>query len=168
MAEVYSKEVEVYFSSATLRGIVATRHTRLTDHLTTADETFLLKNVQLSEERDRQGGINSETVVIYKHRVILVADLGSTNQPSVNEAQLVRVDRQPHRVVIGAGPFWLRGDIHLVKGADLETVGLGTSRFIPLTQATFLDRPKTEPATFIVNREQIGCLFIAPNEELRI
>jgi len=164
MAEVYHKEVEVYFSSATLHGIVATRHTRLTDHLATADETFLLKSVQLREEYSRQGGISSETVVIYKHRVILVADLGPTDQPTAGGVQLLRVDRQPHRVVIGAGPFWLRGDIHLVKGADLETVGLGNSRFIPLTQAIFLDRPKTDPGIFIINREQIGCLLIEPNE----
>jgi len=160
MAEIYHKEVAVYLGSATLHGTITTRHARLSDHLMTSDDTFLLRDVRLGRG---QAIVTAEKVVVYKHRVVLVADLSHDEQPS-KEAQLVRVDRLPHTVVIGAGPFWLRGDVHLVRGGDLETVGLGTGRFIPLTQATFLDGPRTEPATLIVNREQIGCLFIDPKE----
>jgi hypothetical protein len=161
MAELYHKEVAVYFGSATLHGTVATRHARLSDHLGTADETFLLTNVQLRKE---QASVSAAKVLMYKQRVILVADLSRGDERSSKETQFVRVDREAHTVIVGAGPFWLRGDIHLVKGGDLETVGLGTGRFIPLTQATFLEGPRIEPTTIIINREQIGCLFIDPKE----
>ncbi|HWP57256.1 MAG TPA: hypothetical protein VNL14_05165 [Candidatus Acidoferrales bacterium] len=160
MAGIFNKEVEVYLSFATLRGTIATRHARLSDHLLTFDETFTLKNVKSGRGTS---SLSAETALVYKRLVILVADLGSDGQDTV-DAQLFRVEREPHRVIVGAGPFWVRGDIHIVRGGDLETVGLGTTRFVPLTGATFVGQEGAEPATFIVNREHIGCLLIDPRE----
>ncbi len=164
MVEVNDREVEVYLASGTLRGTITTRHERLSDHVANSDETFLLKNGKLKNSPGRGGDVACATAVIYKRLVILIVDLGSASHRSALDAQLMRVERQPRRVLVGAGSFLVCGDIHLPKGANLETVGWAQARFIPLTSATFSDRPDAPPATFIINRDQINCLMIDPVE----
>jgi hypothetical protein len=164
MAEVNDREVEVFLALGPVKGLITTRHERLSDHLANSDETFLLKNSKLKSGPGRGGEADAATTVIYKRSVILIVDVGSAGHRSALDAQLLRVERQPHRVLVGAGPLLVRGDIHLPKGANLETVGWGQARFIPLTGATFADRPDAAPATFIINRDQINCLMIDPVE----
>jgi hypothetical protein len=162
MAEISHKEVEVRLSSALLQGTISTRHDRLSDHLAISDEFFLLRNARLTEAKGCQHEVRAETVMVYKSLVILVVDLTSGEHHSTTREQLLRVDREAQKVVVGAGPFWVCGDIHLPRGASLETIGLGKSLFLPLTQARFLDRSEAKPATFIINRQQVNSLFIAP------
>lgn len=161
MAEANDREVELYLASGPLKGTITTRHERLSDHLANADETFLLKKVTLKNQ-NRGGDIACATVVIYKRLLILIVDVGSAGHRTPLDAQLLRVEREPHRVLVGAGSLLLRGDIHLPKGANLETIGWGQARFIPLTNATFADGPDAAPATFIINRDQINCIMIDP------
>jgi hypothetical protein len=164
MAEVNDREVEVFLTSGPLKGLITTRHERLSDHLANSDETFLLKNAKLTADPARGGGTASATAVVYKRSVILIVDVGSAGHRSALDAQLLRVEREPHRVLVGAGALLVRGEIHLTKGANLETFGWAQSRFIPLTHATFADRPDAAPATFIINRDQINFLMIDPVE----
>ena len=165
MAEVNDREVEVFLTSGPLKGLITTRHERLSDHLANSDDTFLLKNAKLKFGSERGGEASSTTTVIYKRSVILIVDVGSAGQRSAPlDAQLMRVEREPHRVLVGAGRLLVRGEIHLPKGANLETIGWAQARFIPVTGATFADRPDATPATFIINRDQISCLMIDPVE----
>jgi len=166
MAEVNDREVEVFLASGPVKGLITTRHERLSDHLANSDDTFLLKNAKLKFGLDQGGEASSTRTVIYKRSVILIVDVGSAGHRSALDAQLLRVEREPHRVLVGAGRLLVRGEIHLPKGADLETVGWAQARFIPLTHATFADRPDATPATFIINRDQINCLMIDPGEVL--
>lgn len=164
MVQVNDREVEVYLTSGPLKGIITTRHERLSDHLANADETFLLKDARLKNSPGRGADAACATAVIYKRLVILLVDVGAAGHRSPLDAQLLRVEREAHKVFVGAGPFLVRGDIHLPKGANLETVGWAQARFIPVTSATFWDHPDATPATFIINRDQINCLMLDPVE----
>src|SRR5262245_21495332 len=164
MAEVNDREVEVFLASGPLKGLITTRHERLSDHLANSDDTFLLKDAKQKFGPGGGGEVASASTVIYKRSVILIVDVGSAGHRSALDAQLLRVEREPHRVLVGAGRLLVRGEIHLPKGANLETVGWAQARFIPLTHATFADGPDATPATFIINRDQINCLMIDPVE----
>jgi hypothetical protein len=164
MAEMHHKEIEVYLPSGLLKGTIVTRHERVSDHLAMPDEAFLLANTSLAGSEAQRYEVVATSALIYKRLVIMVADVGAAARHRALDAQLMRVERQPHRVLVGVGPFWVRGEVHLPAGADLESAGLGKAQFIPLTAATFLGHPDSHPVTFIINRDQINCVVIDPVE----
>ena len=47
----------------------------------------------------------------------------------------------------------------VVPGLELDSFAEGKSSFIPLTTATFVDFPDSEPRTFMINREKVNCLM---------
>jgi uncharacterized protein DUF6812 len=50
----------------------------------------------------------------------------------------------------------LRGNIHRVPGSALHDVLMSKTRFVPVTDATLLDRPDVGSRTYLVNRTKIG------------
>jgi hypothetical protein len=57
---------------------------------------------------------------------------------------------------LGVGPFWLRGNIHLIPGSAMHDLLMAKTRFVPVTDATLVDRRDVGPRTYLVNRTKIG------------
>jgi hypothetical protein len=60
--------------------------------------------------------------------------------------------------LLRVGPYWLKGNIHVIPGAPLHDLLLGKTRFFPITDTTLIGRPDIGPRTYLVNRTKIGCM----------
>ncbi|MGH7774134.1 MAG: hypothetical protein ACREQA_18070 [Candidatus Binatia bacterium] len=155
----YNKTVEVYVESAVLRGTIVTRHARLSDFLARPDEIFFLEDTSFEQPQEKASLPTSARVIIYKKHVIFIAELSSGETEETADAGLLRTDREPLRVLIGAGSFWLQGDLHFMPGVTLESFAEAKGHFITATNATLLGRTEAQPRTFIINREKVHSLI---------
>jgi hypothetical protein len=124
------------------------------------EETFPLKEPLIRDLAGLAIPLSAQSMTIYKHWVVFVVDLSSPEALVDSDMELLRVDRDHRSVVVGAGPFWIRGDVHLPKGGEVQSFSIRRDRFIPMTGATLVDHPEHQPQTFLVNRDQINS-FIA-------
>ena len=159
-ASTPTKSVEIYLPSAIVRGSLVTRHDRLSNYLNLISEDNVSSLVEASV-RDLNGNplpVSSSDFTIYTSEILLAADLspmvGFRHSPLDHQ----RLQKEPTAVLLGIGPFWVRGTAHLMPGAELPRLALLKQNFIPVTDATVLNQPESEPCTILVNRSKISWL----------
>ena len=154
----YSMPLEVYLQGATVRGVLVTNQSRLSNYLVLRDgeEVFSLKEATL-ESRDRKViAAPSDDYLIYMREVYLMADLSPTSQNQRTGMESFYVHKESSKALFSVGPYLLRGNIHLLPGAALHDLLIERSQFIPVTDAVLLDRQDSGPRTYLVNRNRIG------------
>jgi hypothetical protein len=155
-----SRLVEVYLPSAVIRGSLVTRHDRLSNHLNLRSEDDVASLLEASI-RDLSGNplqVGSGDFTIYTSEMLLVADLMPATVVDQSAWDRAQVKKEPQAVLLGIGPFWLRGTAHLMPGAPLSNLALVKQNFIPVTDATVLNQPEREPCTILVNRVKVSWL----------
>ena len=161
----YKMPLEVYLQAAVVRGVLETNQSRLSSHLILreGDEVFFLRAASL-ERLDRSViAAGSGEYLIYMQEIFLIADLSPGSENSMNEHLLVK--KESSKALLSIGPYWLQGNIHIVPGGALHDLLLAKTRFVPVTEATLLDRPDQGARTYLVNRTKIG-FITALNESL--
>jgi hypothetical protein len=161
----YSMPLEVYLQSAVVRGILMTNQDRPSNYfiLREGDEVFSLKEATLEGPNRKPVAMSSDEYLIYMQEVFLIADLSPQLASKRTGFEQLYVKKETSKALLGVGPFWLRGNIHLVPGGVLHDLLMAKTRFIPVTDATLLDRPDLGPRTYLVNRTKVG--FITAVEE---
>jgi hypothetical protein len=152
----YKMPLEVYLQAAVVRGVLQTNQGRLSSHLILreGDEVFFLRAASL-ERLDGTGvAAGSDEYLIYMQEIFLIADLSPQSDRSVNEHLFVR--KESSRALLSVGPYWLQGNLHILPGGALHELLLAKTRFVPITEATLLDRPVEGARTYLVNRTKIG------------
>jgi len=161
----YSMALEVYLQSAVVRGILMTNQDRPSNYfiLREGDEVFSLKEATLEGPNRKPVAVSSDEYLIYMQEVLLIADLSPQLAAKRTGFEHLYVKKEASKALMGVGPFWLRGNIHLVPGGVLHDLLMAKTRFIPITDATLVDRPDLGPRTYLVNRTKIG--FITAVDE---
>jgi uncharacterized protein DUF6812 len=157
-ALTYTMPLEVYFHAAVVRGVLVTNQDRLSNYLILreGDEVFSIKDATLESLGGKPVVVKSDEYLIYMQEVFLIADLSPHIRSGKAGLELLYVKKEASRALLSVGPYWIQGNIHLVPGGALHDLLLTTSRFIPVTDATILDRPDLGPRTYLVNRTKIG------------
>lgn len=157
----YAMPLEVYLQSAVVRGILGTNQDRLSNYfiLREGEEVFSLREATLEGPNRKLVTVNSEEYLIYMQEVFLIADLSPQFRSERSGLEHLYVKKEASKALLGIGPFWLRGNIHLLPGTALHDLLMARTRFIPVTDATLVDRAEVGPRTYLVNRTKIG--FIA-------
>ncbi len=153
--------VEVYLPSSVFRGNLLMKQRRLSDSLNSkvSDGIIRLDDVEIQTFRKKSSPVKSKSALIYTRQVTFVVDLSSTPSMTRENEELSLVNKEPRKVLMEVGLFWMQGDVHLVPGFELSRFAEGKSSFIPLTMARFVDLPGSDPRTFMINREKVSCLM---------
>ena len=157
-AMTYSMPLEVYLPSAVVRGILGTNQDRLSNYfiLREGDEVFSLREATLEGPNREPVAVGSDEYLIYMQEVFLIADLSPQLRAERAGFEHLYVKKEASKALLGVGPFWLRGNIHLIPGSALHDLLMAKTRFIPVTDARLVDRPDVGPRTYLVNRTKIG------------
>jgi len=156
----YSMIMEVYLQSAVVRGTLVTNQDRLSSYLILreGDEVFSLKDATLEDLNRNPVSDSSEEYLIYMQEVFLIADLSPQSRANKSGLEHLYVRKEPSKAMLSVGPYWVRGNIHLVPDGALHDLLIAKTRFIPVTDATMLQRPDVGPRTYLINRAKIGFL----------
>jgi hypothetical protein len=156
----YTMPLEVYLQSAVIRGILSTNQDRLSNYLILREgqEVFSLREARLEDLHGKPIEVPSDEYLIYMQEVFLIADLSTNPRPEPSTYAHLHVKKEQSSALFNVGPYWVRGRVYLAGGAPLHDLLLAKSRFIPVTDATLLDRPSGGLRTYLVNRTKIGCL----------
>jgi hypothetical protein len=154
----YSMPLEVYLQSAVVRGILCTNQDRLSNYfiLREGDEVFSLREATLEGPNRKPVSLSSDEYIIYMQEVFLIADLSPQLRSERSGLEHLYVKKEANKALLGVGPFWLRGNIHLIPGGALHDLLMSRTRFIPVTDATLVDRPDVGPRAYLVNRNKVG------------
>jgi hypothetical protein len=154
----YTMALEVYLQAAVIRGILVTNQDRLSNYLILqeGDEVFSLKDATLENLNRKTVTAGSDEYLIYMQEVFLIADLSPQYRSDRSGLERLYVKKETSRALLTVGPYWVQGNIHIEPDGALHDLLLAKSRFIPLTDATLLDRPDVGPRTYLVNRTKIG------------
>jgi hypothetical protein len=161
----YKMPLEVYLQAAVVRGVLETNQSRLSSHLILreGDEVFFLRAASLERLDRRVVAAGSDEYLIYMQEIFLIADLSPQSEHSVSEHLFVK--KESSKALLSVGHYWLQGNIHMLPGGALHDLLLAKTRFIPVTEATLLDRPDRGFRTYLVNRTKIG-FITALNDSL--
>ena len=161
----YSMALEVFLQSAVVRGILMTNQDRPSNYfiLREGDEVFSLKEATLEGPHRKAVALSSDEYLIYMQEVFLIADLSPQLRSNRTGFEHLYVKKETSKALLGVGPFWLRGNIHLIPGGALHDLLMAKTRFVPVTDATLPDRPDLGPRTYLVNRTKIA--FITAVDE---
>lgn len=161
----YSMPLEVYLQSAVVRGILMTNQDRPSNYfiLREGDEVFSLKEATLEGPNRKPVTVSSDEYLIYMQEVLLIADLSPQLAAKRTGFEHLYVKKEASKALLSVGPLWLRGNIHLIPGGVLHDLLMAKTRFIPITDATLVDRPDLGARTYLVNRTKIG--FITAVDE---
>jgi hypothetical protein len=156
----YSMPLEVYFSTAMVRGVLVTNQDRVTNYfiLREGEEVFTLSDATLENLNGEPMVVKSEYYLIYMQHVSLIADLSPQLRANRSGLEHLYVKKESSQALLGVGRYWVKGNIHLVPGASINDLLMAKTRFIPVTDAILLDRPDKGPRTFLVNRSLVSCL----------
>ena len=156
----YSMPLEVYFQSAIIRGVLVTNQDRLSNYfiLREGEEAFTLRDATLEDLSRKRMAVNADEYVIYMNQVTLIADLSPQFRVSRSGLEHLYVKKESTKALLGIGPYWLQGSIHLTPGGSIHDLLMAKTRFIPVTEATLLDQPDVAPRTFLANRTLVSCL----------
>jgi hypothetical protein len=156
----YSMPLEVYLQSGIVRGMLVTNQDRLSNHLILreSEEIFSLRDAELMDLRGKPMGVDSAEYLVYMRQVFLIADLSPQFRANRSELEHLYVKKEQNRALLGVGPFWIEGTIHLLPGRSIHDLLMAKTRFVPVTNASLLDRGASEPRTYLLNRTQVGCL----------
>jgi hypothetical protein len=156
----YTMALEVYLQSALVRGILTTNRDRLSNYLILREsqELFSLREANVEDLNGRPMEVRSDEYLIYMQEVFLIADLSPQLRTDQSAYAHFYVKKEQSTALLNVGPYWVRGNIHLVPGAPLHDVLMAKTRFIPVSDATIVGRPEVGPRTYLVNRTKIGCM----------
>jgi len=156
----HSVAIEVYLASTIIRGMLMTKHERLSDHvlMRAGDEVFSVHNSKVEDLNGQPLSFGGAEYVIHMDEVLFIADSNGEPGPERSNLDHTQIAKEPKNVVMLVGPFWVRGQVHLLPGATVQNLLTVKSRFIPVTEATLLGRPEAKPCTFLVNRTKIACV----------
>jgi hypothetical protein len=159
-AMTYSMTLEVYLQSAVLRGVLVTNQDRLSNYLILreGDEVLSVTNATLDDLQGKTMTPGFAEYLIYMQEVFLIGDLSPQLSSDRSGYEHLYVKKDSNKALISVGPYWLKGDVHVVPGAPLHELLLGKTRFFPVTDATLIGRPDIAPRTYLVNRTRIGCM----------
>lgn len=159
-AMTYSMTLEVYLQSAVLRGVLVTNQDRLSNYLILreGDEVLSIKDATLEDLQGKTMAAGSAEYLIYMQEVFLIADLSPQFSSDRSGYEHLYVKKDSNKALLSVGPYWLKGDIHVIPGAPLHELLLGKTRFFPMTDTTFIGRPDIASRTYLVNRTKIGCM----------
>ena len=154
----YSMPLEVYLQAAVVRGVLVTNQNRLSNFLVLreGEEVFSMKDATLETANRKPIAVGSDEYLIYMREVYLIGDLSPTSQTQRAGIESFYVHKETSKALFSVGPYLLQGSIHLVPGAALHNLLVEKSQFIPVTEATLLDRQDIGPRTYLVNRNRIG------------
>jgi hypothetical protein len=164
----YQMPLEVYLQGAVVRGVLVTNQDRLSNYLILqeGDEVFSLRAATLENSDRRVVPVPSDEYLIYLQGVFLIADLSPQLRIDRSGLEGLYVKKDTSGVLLSVGPYTVQGNIHTLPGGALHDVLVSRTRFIPVTDATLLDRPDLGPRTYLVNKSKIG-FITAVNEGLR-
>jgi hypothetical protein len=156
----YAMPLEVYLQAAVVRGILTTNQDRLSNFLILREgqEIFSLREASLEDLNGKPIEVNADEYLIYMQEVFLIADLNPQSETDRSAYAHLHVKKDASKALLNLGPYWVRGNIHLVPGAPLHDLLMAKTRFIPVTDATLLGRPDLGARTCLVNRTKIGCM----------
>lgn len=156
----YTMPLEVYLQSAVIRGILTTNQDRLSNYLILREgqEVFSLREASLEDLNGKPIEVNADEYLIYMQEVFLIGDLKPQSETERSAHAHLYVQKDTSKALLNLGPYWVRGDIHLIPGAPLHDLLMAKTRFVPVTDATLLGRPDVGPRTYLVNRTKIGCM----------
>jgi hypothetical protein len=156
----YSMALEVYLQSAVLRGILVTNQERLSNYLILreGDEVLSIADATLENLQGKTLAAGSAEYLIYMQEVFLIADLSPQLSADRSGYEHLYVKKNSSKALLSVGPYWLKGNIHVIPGAPLHELLLGKTRFFPITDTILIGRPELGPRTYLVNRTKIGCM----------
>jgi hypothetical protein len=159
-AMTYSMTLEVYLQSAVLRGVLVTNQDRLSNYLILreGDEVLSITDATLDDLQGKTMAAGSAEYLIYMQEVFLIGDLSPQLSSDRAGYEHLYVKKESNKALISVGPYWLKGDIHVIPGAPLHELLLGKTRFFPITDASIIGRPDVASRTYLVNRTKIGCM----------
>lgn len=162
-----TKQVEfvAYGEDCVLSGMVRMDADRLTDMLNDHDE-YLLVDVLVEGLTDERS-VEVTEVLVRRDELLLVHAAG----PRGNQDRRRRT--RSHPVAIQAGPYHLRGYLHVLPGADPVQAIRRRKVMVPLTDA-WIEYPsisggqRRRVGTVVVNREQIDWIVPAVDDEVEM
>ena len=151
----FSMPLEVYFQDGVIRGVLVTNHDRLSNFLILqeGDEVFTVAEATL-EVGGTANKIEAGECTVYMQQVALIADLS----PRLRTQRDMYVKKNASRALLCVGSYWIRGTVHLAPGSSIHDVLMAKTRFVPVTEATIVNRSDLPPRTFLVNRSQVSCI----------
>ena len=165
----YTMPLEVYLQSAVVRGILITNQDRLSNHLLAlqqGEEVFSLRNPTLENCDHKVVAAASDEFLIYMQEVFLIADLSPQTGNDRSTLRALYVKKEASQALLGVGPYWVQGNIHVTPGGALHDLLMAKARFIPVTEATLLNHSATTARTYLVNRTKIG-FITALNQSIK-
>jgi len=100
--------------------------------------------------------VGADEYVIYMQEVFLIADLSSEGRISRAGMDTFYVQKDRSKALLSVGPYLVHGNVHLLPGSALHDLLMEKSQFLPVTDATLIDRPNVGPRTYLINRAKIG------------
>jgi hypothetical protein len=154
----YTMYLEVYLHAAVVRGVLVTNQDRLSNYLIVRrdDTVFSLKDATLELYNRKPVSVGADEYLVYMHEVFLIADLSSEDRMQRSGIDRLYVKKDQNRALFSVGPYLLQGNVHLLPGSALHDLLMEKSPFLPVTQATLVDRADVAPRTYLVNRARIG------------
>jgi hypothetical protein len=154
----YAMHLEVYLQAAVVRGVLATNQDRLSNFLIVrqGDEVFSIKDATLETRNGKPISVGADEYLIYLQEVFLIADLSSEGGSRRSAIDALYVKKNQSKALFSVGPYLLQGNIHLQPGSALHDLLMEKSQFLPLTEATLVDRADLGLRTYLVNRSKIG------------
>jgi hypothetical protein len=161
--QVSTIEVELFSDTYSIHGFLVTRHHRLTDVLL---ETFLpsmrMRDATVRSWYDTSASPYALDIIhINKAAVVCAVPAGAPQSPSPSQDQSAMLVRKvPHRILLSAPPYEIRGEIHLVPDSDPgEVLDVIQDAFIPVTNADVVFLPKADTRfaakVVVVNRTRV-------------
>jgi hypothetical protein len=156
----YSMTLEVYLQTAILRGVLVTSQDRLSNYLILreGDEVLSITSATLEDLQGKTIAGDAAEYLIYMQEIFLIADLSPQFSSDRSGYEHLYIKKDSSKALLSIGPYWLRGNIHVIPGAPLHELLLGKTRFFPVTDASLIARPDIGPRTYLVNRTKIGCM----------
>jgi hypothetical protein len=153
----YTMYLEVYLQAAVVRGILVTNQDRLSNFLIRqGEEVFSMKDASLESFNRKPVSVGADAYLLYMQEVFLIADLGSEGRTRQSGIDSLYVKKEKSKALFSVGPYLLQGNIHLLPGSELHDLYMEKSQFLPVTEATLVDRQDIGPRTYLVNRAKIG------------
>ena len=154
----YTMYLEVYLHAAVVRGVLVTNQDRLSNYLIVRqdDTVFSLRDATLELLNRKPVSVGADEYLVYMHEVFLIADLSSEDRMQRSAIDRLYVKKDQDRALFSVGPYLLQGNVHLLPGSALHDLLMEKSPFLPVTQATLVDRADVAPRTYLVNRARIG------------
>ena len=154
----YVMHLEAYLQAGVVRGVLATNQDRLSNFLIVrqSDEVFSIKDATLEMRNGKPISVGADEYLIYLQEVFLIADLSSDGGSRRSAIDALYIKKSQSKALFSVGPYLLQGNVHLQPGSALHDLLMEKSPFLPVTEATLIDRANLGPRTYLVNRAKIG------------